>query len=93
MPETTRELLPLLELIEKAPPNTAPKGGDNAKGKSTQGGGAAKKRSADTSDLKVPCKKAHLETVSHTQNQYSFARDGRFHFCNSLRLKYGLLHH
>jgi hypothetical protein len=47
MPETTRKLLPLFELIEKSPPTTAPKGGNNAKGKSNQGGGAAKKRSAD----------------------------------------------
>jgi hypothetical protein len=60
MPETTRELLPLLELIEKAPPTIAPKGGDGAKGKSTHGGGAAKKRSADTSDLRVPRKKARF---------------------------------
>jgi hypothetical protein len=37
IPETTGKLLPLLELILKDPPTTAPKGGDNAKGKSTQG--------------------------------------------------------
>ena len=57
MPETTRELLPLFKLIEKSPPTTAPKGGDNAKGKSNHGGGAAKKRSANNSDLRVPRKK------------------------------------
>jgi hypothetical protein len=37
MPESTRELLPLFELIEKASSTKAPKGGDNAKGKFTQG--------------------------------------------------------
>jgi hypothetical protein len=57
MPETTRKLLPLFELIEKSPPTTAPKGGDNARGKSTHGGRAAKKRYADNSDLRVPRKK------------------------------------
>ena len=61
MPETTRELLPLLELIEKSPPTTAPKGGDNAKGKSNHGGGAAKKRSTDNSDLRVPRKKPRFQ--------------------------------
>jgi hypothetical protein len=61
MPEMTRELLPLFELIEKSPPTTAPKGGDNAKGKSNHGGGAAKKRSTDTSDLRVPRKKARFQ--------------------------------
>jgi hypothetical protein len=58
MPGTTRELLPLFELIEKSPPTTAPKGGENAKGKSNQGGRATKKRSTDHLDLKVPRKKA-----------------------------------
>jgi hypothetical protein len=38
MPEMTRKLLPLFELIEKSPPTTAPKGGDSAKGQSNQGG-------------------------------------------------------
>jgi hypothetical protein len=57
MPETTRKLLPLFELIEKSPPTTAPKGGDNIKGKSTHGGGAAKKHSVDNSDLRVLRKK------------------------------------
>lgn len=61
MPETTRELLPLLELIEKAPPTTAPKGGDNAKGNSNHGGGQGKKRSTDTSDLRIPRKKARFQ--------------------------------
>jgi hypothetical protein len=61
MPETTRELLPLFELIEKFPPTTAPKGGDNVKGKSNHGGGAAKKRSLDNSDLRVPRKKPHFQ--------------------------------
>jgi hypothetical protein len=62
MPETTRELLPLFELIvEKSPPTTAPKGGDNAKVKSTHGGGAAKKRSVDDSDLRVPRKKPRFQ--------------------------------
>jgi hypothetical protein len=61
MPATTRKLLPLCELVEKSPPTTAPKGGDNVKGKSTHGGGAAKKRSADNSDLRVPHKKPRFQ--------------------------------
>ncbi len=42
LPETVRELLPLLELIEKSPPTSAPKH-ESAKGKSENGGRAGKK--------------------------------------------------
>jgi hypothetical protein len=38
IPETNCELLPLLKLIEKDAPTTAPTSDDNAKGNSTQGG-------------------------------------------------------
>jgi hypothetical protein len=61
MPKTTCVLLPLFELIEKSPPTTAPKGGDNAKGKSNQGDGATKMGSADNSDLRVPHKEARFQ--------------------------------
>jgi hypothetical protein len=59
--KTTCKLVPLFELIEKSPPTKAPKGGDSAKGKSNQGGGAAKKRSTDHSDPRVPRKKARFQ--------------------------------
>jgi hypothetical protein len=45
MPEMTRKLLPLFELIEKSPPTTALKGSDNAKGKSNLIKGAELQRS------------------------------------------------
>jgi hypothetical protein len=62
MLQTTRKLLPLFELIEKSPPTKAPKGGDSAKGKSNQEGGAAKKkRLTDHSDPRVPRKKARFQ--------------------------------
>jgi hypothetical protein len=71
MPETTRKLLPLFELIEKSPPTIAPKGGDNAKGKSNQGDGATKKHSADNLDLRVPRKKARFQynKCKHLRNK------------------------
>ena len=53
LPESTRELLPLLELIEKSPPSTAPVKSDNPKGAS---GGTSKKREGATVEGRIPKK-------------------------------------
>ena len=60
LPETVRELLPLLELIEKSPPTSAPKH-ESAKGKSENGGGAGKKHSMESVNDRIPRKKARFQ--------------------------------
>jgi hypothetical protein len=45
------------------------------------------------SDFKELLKCIVRKTLSHTQNQYHFAGDGRLHICNDPKLEHGLLHH
>ena len=52
--------MPLLELIEKSPPTSAPKH-ESAKGKSENGGGAGKKCSMESVNDRIPRKKAHFQ--------------------------------
>ncbi len=60
LPETIRELLPLLELIEKSPPTSAHKH-ESAKGKSENGDRAGKKHSMESVNDRIPCKKARFQ--------------------------------